>query len=83
MTQKIFHINKKILSPSNTFKVAFRYFKNIFMSFFTVSYIKLNFKLKLDPRMYTLKILEEILEIWKNLPKTFGNPVYKYTTNVY
>ena len=53
------------------------------MSFFTDSYIKLNFKLKLDPRMYTLKILEEILEIWKNLPKTFGNPVYKYTTNVY
>ena len=53
------------------------------MSFFTVSYIKLNFKLKLDPRMYTLKILEEILKIWKNLPKTFGNPVYKYTTNVY
>ena len=43
----------------NTFKVTLQYLFNAFILFNTVSYIKLNFKLKIDPKMRTFKNLEE------------------------
>ena len=36
--------------------------------------LKLNFKLKIDPKVCNFKNLVEILKTWKNLPKTIGNP---------
>ena len=44
----------------NTFKVTLQYLFNVFILFFTVSYLKLNFYLKIDPQMGTFKNLEEI-----------------------
>ena len=43
----------------------------------TVFYLKLNFKLKIDPKMCPLKKMEEILNKWKKIEKTSGNPVCK------
>ena len=66
-------MNKKFLSSSNfffiknIFKVALQYLLNVFILSNTVSYLKLNFKQKIDPKMCTFKNLEEILE--KSLKK--------------
>ena len=46
------------------------------MLFSTVSYIKLNFKLKIDQKMCTFNNLEEILKTLKKLKEASGNPVY-------
>ena len=54
----------------NTFKVALQYLSNVFILFKTVSYFKLNFKLKIDHKMCTFKSLEEIWKTWKK----FGKP---------
>ena len=50
----------------NTFKVALQY---VFILFKSVSYFKLNFKLKIDPKMCIFKNLEEIRKTWKNFGK--------------
>ena len=39
------------------------------MQFKTVSYLKLNLKLKIDLKMCTFKNLEEILKTWKKFGK--------------
>ena len=59
----------------NIFKVAIQYLFNVFVLFNTVSYLKLSFKLKIDPKMFTFKILEEIWKTWKIFEKISGNPV--------
>ena len=56
--------SKKIL-VKNIYKVALQYLFNVFILFNTVFYLKLNFKLKIDPKMNTFKNLEEILKTWK------------------
>ena len=38
---------------------------SIFSMFYIISYLQLNFKLKIDPKMYTFKNLEEIWKTWK------------------
>ena len=53
-----------------TFKVALQYLF-IFLLFKTVSY----FKLKIDPKMYTFKNLEQIRKPGKIFEKASGNPV--------
>ena len=49
----------------NLFKVILQYLINVFILFNTIFYIKLKFKLKIDPKMRTFKNLEEILKTWK------------------
>ena len=72
MTQKIYHVdkifchNQKKITLKNTFKVALQYLFNVFILSNIV--FKLNFKLKIGPKMFTFKNLEEI---WKTL-KIFG-----------
>ena len=39
----------------NTFKVSLQYLFNVFILLNTVSYIKIIFKLKVDPKVFTLK----------------------------
>ena len=39
------------------------------MLFNIVSYIKINFKLKIDPEICSFKNMEEILKIWKKIGK--------------
>ena len=76
---KNYHIEKYFLSSSNifllenTFKVALQYVFNVFKLLNTVSYLKLNFKLKIDSKMCNFKNLEEILKTLRKLPKKFGN----------
>ena len=60
----MFFHKKKILLK-NTFKVNLQYVFNVFILFNTVSYINLNFKLKIDPKMCIFKNLEEIDKTWK------------------
>ena len=47
------------------FKVALQYLFNVFILFNTVSYLKHNYKLKIDPKLCILKNLEEIWKTWK------------------
>ena len=56
-------------------KVALQCLFNIFILFNTVSYLNLNFKLKVDPKMCTIKNLREIWKPGKNFEKTSGSPV--------
>ena len=63
---------KKILK--DIFKVVLHCVCNVFTFFNTVSYLKLNSKLKIDPKMCTLKNLEEIWKTWKKFGKTKDNP---------
>ena len=66
----------KIFLLKNIFQVALQYLLNIFILFNTVSYLKLNFKLKVDPKMCIFNNLEEI---WKTRKKNFkmrGNSEY-------
>ena len=58
------------------FKVALQYLFNVFILFNTVSYLKLNFKLKVDPKMCIFNNLEEIWKTWKKFLKTSGNSEY-------
>ena len=52
--------SSKILLVKNTFKVTLQYFFNVFILFNEVSYIEVNLKLKIDPKLCTFKNLEEI-----------------------
>ena len=45
-----------------SFKVALQYVFNVFILFNTVSHLKLNSKLKLDPKMCAFKNLENFLK---------------------
>ena len=74
LLKKICH-HQNIFLLKNIFNVALQYLFNDFILFNTVSYLKLNFKLKIDPIMCTLKNLEEIWKIWKKVWKISGNPV--------
>ena len=79
MTQKISHIDKNVFHHQhfllkNTFKVALEYLFNVFILFKTVSYLKLNLKLKVDPKMCTFKNLEEIFKTWKKIAKNIWQP---------
>ena len=49
----------KIFLLKTTFKVTIQYLFNVFSLYNKVSYIKLIFKLKIDPKMCTFKNLEE------------------------
>ena len=61
-------IDKQFLSSSfffllqNTFKVVLQYFFNVFILFNTFSYLRLNFKLKINPKICTFKNLEKICQ---------------------
>ena len=63
---KIYHISKiffviiKIFSIKILIKCNFMYLFDVFILLKTVSYIKLNFKLKIDPKMCTFKNLGEV-----------------------
>ena len=59
---KLFVIIIKFFLLKNTFKVTLKYLNNVFKLFNTVSYIKLNFKLKIDPEICSFKNLEEFLK---------------------
>ena len=65
------HQNFYMLKNIN--KAALLYLFNVFIQFNTISYIKLNLKLKIDSKMCTFKDLEEIWNTWKNFRKTSGN----------
>ena len=49
----------------NIFIVALHYLFNAFILFNIVFNLKLNFKLKIDPKMCTFKNLEKIWKTWK------------------
>ena len=68
VTLNMFFNKKKFIK--NTFKAALQYLLNVFILFNTVSYLKFNFKLKIDLKMCTFKNLEEILKTWRK----FYNP---------
>ena len=80
MTQKIYHINENFLSSSkffllkNIFKVALHYLFNIFILFNTISYLRLNFKLKIDLKCELLKTWKKFVKPGKFFEKTSGNP---------
>ena len=46
----------------NTLKVVLQYIFNVLLLFNTVSYIKLNLKLKIDPKVCIFKNLEKFLK---------------------
>ena len=46
----------------NTLEVALQYLFDIFILLDTVSYLQINFKLKIDTKRCTFKNLEEILK---------------------
>ena len=79
MTQKNFQNNIIFLLKNWLFKnlieITLQTLFNIFLLFNTVPYIKLNFKLKIDPKMYTFKNLEEIWKTWKKIGKTNATSV--------
>ena len=47
-----------------------------FLLSYTVSYIKANFKLKIDQKMYTFKIIEEVWKICKKIRKNEWQPFF-------
>ena len=61
----MYHMDKNLLSSSktfllkNTFEVAVQHLFNVVILFNTVFYLKLSFKLKIDPKTCTFKNLEE------------------------
>ena len=65
----------KNLLLKNTFKVTLQYLFNVFILFNTVSYIEINLKLKVDPKMCTFKNLKKFGTPGKSFEKTSGKPV--------
>ena len=59
---KIFCHHQNLFLLKNIFKVSLQYFFNVFVLFKTISYLKLDLKLKIDPKMCTFK---NLVEIWK------------------
>ena len=80
MTQKIYLEIKKLCHHQtffllkNIFKVALHNLFYVFILFNTVSYLKLNLKLDIDPKMCILKTCKKFGKPGKNLEKTSGNP---------
>ena len=64
-------INKK---KTHTFKLASQYLLNFIILLNTVFNLVLYFKLKIDPKMCTLKNLKIFRKPGRNFSKTFGNP---------
>ena len=62
---KIFCHHQIFFLSYNISKVALKFLFNVFILFNTVSYIKFNFKQKIDPKICTFKNLEEIWKTWK------------------
>ena len=62
-----FLLKKKFIEKHK--KVTLHNLQNFFILFNTFSYIKLNFKLNLDPKMCTFNNLEEIWKTWKKFLK--------------
>ena len=56
--KSFFLTSSEIFLLKNTYKVNLQYLFNVVVLFITVSYIKLNFKLKINPKMCTFKNLE-------------------------
>ena len=50
----------KIFLSKNTFKVTLQHLLNVFVLFNTVSFIEINLKLKIDPKMFTFRNLENL-----------------------
>ena len=65
----IFFLKLSIFLLIKTVKEALRYLFNVIILFDTVFYLKLNFKLKIDPKRHNLKNLEEILKTWGKFAK--------------
>ena len=55
--------SSKFFLLKNTFQVTIQYLFNVFILINTASYIKLNFKLKIDPKMCTFKNLEKLEKV--------------------
>ena len=76
LIQKICHINfvtiKNVLLK-NTYKVALQYLFNVVIIFYTVFYLKLYFKVKIEPKMCTFKKPGGNFE-GENLPEIIDNP---------
>ena len=60
ITKNIYH--RKYFELKNTFKEAIRYLSNVVTLFNKVFYLKLNFKLKIDPKMCNFENLEKICQ---------------------
>ena len=76
---KIYPIDNFFLSSSkikkkNTFKKALQHLFIEFTLFNSVSYFKLEVKLKINSKMHTFKNLEEIWKSWKNFWKNKWQP---------
>ena len=69
--------HQKTLLLRNTFKVALHYFFIVFIHFKTVSYLKSNFKLKIESKMFTFKTWKKFGKPRKIFGKMSGNPVFK------
>ena len=66
------------------FKVYIKLYKYLFNDFIlckTISYLKLNFKLKKDPKMDTFKNLKKVLKTWKKIAKNIWQPCIKQNIN--
>ena len=82
MTRKFYPIDNfffsltslKFFLIKNTFQVTLHNFFNVFLLFNTVSSIKLNFKLKIDPKMFILKTLKKFEKYGLNFENRSGNP---------
>ena len=59
-TDKSFLSSSKVFLLKSTFKVALQYFFNVVILFNTIIYLRINFKIKIDPKVCTFKNLEEI-----------------------
>ena len=55
--------SSKFFLLKNTFQVTIQYLFNVFILINTASYIKLNFKLKIDPKMCTFRNLEKLEKV--------------------
>ena len=68
----------KFKKKQNTFEAALQFFTvNLFndlILFNTVFYLKLKFKLKIEPKTKTLEYLEEILKTWRKFAKSQWQP---------
>ena len=74
--------SSKFFLLKNTFKVTLQHLLNVFVLFNTVSFIEINLKLKIDPKMFTFKNLEEIWKTWKNFRKNEWQPCYKESVQI-
>ena len=67
----------------NISEVALQYLFNVFILYNIISYLKLNFKLKIDLKMCILKNLEEILKTWRKFAKNIWQPKRNIMYNNY